>query len=79
MRKAKKDVILSDGTHIPRGTLLAAAATPMHRDEALYDNAHAFDPFRFARQRQVEGEGARHQYVNTSADYVPFGHGKHAW
>ncbi|KAJ8475230.1 hypothetical protein ONZ51_g6703 [Trametes cubensis] len=78
MRKAKKDVILSDGTHIPQGTLLAAAATPMHRDEALYDNAHVFDPFRFARQRHAEGEGAKHQYVNTSADYVPFGHGKHA-
>ncbi|KAH9895311.1 cytochrome P450 [Cubamyces lactineus] len=78
MRKAKKDIVLSDGTHIPRGTLLVAAALPMHRNEALYDNAHEFDRFRFARQRHTEGEGARHQYVNTSADYVPFGHGKHA-
>ncbi|KAI0334068.1 cytochrome P450 [Cubamyces sp. BRFM 1775] len=78
MRKARKNVVLSDGTHIPQGTLLVAAAMPMHHDEDLYDNAHVFDPFRFARQREGEGQGTRFQYVNTSADYVAFGHGKHA-
>ena len=38
-----------------------------------------FDGFRFARMREAEGEGTKHQYVNTSTEYVSFGHGKHAW
>ena len=29
--------------------------------------------------RERAGEGAKHQFVNTSAAYIPFGHGKHAW
>ncbi|KAJ8475002.1 hypothetical protein ONZ51_g6824 [Trametes cubensis] len=78
MRKAQKDVVLSDGTFIPRGTLMVAAATPLHHDEHVYTNADAFDPWRFSRQREREGEAMKHQYVNTSVDYISFGHGKHA-
>lgn len=26
-----------------------------------------------------EGEEVKHQYVNTSLEFVPFGHGRHAW
>ena len=80
-RKAVKDVTLSDGTRIPRGTLVAAAAVTAHSDDARYGpDAHAFDPFRFARLRE-RGAGAavKHQLVNTSLDFLPFGHGKHAW
>ncbi|KAH9849220.1 cytochrome P450 [Lenzites betulinus] len=78
MRGARKDVTLSDGTFIPTGTILAVPVYSMHHDDALYADAEAFDPFRFARMREREGEGAKHQYVNTSIDYVSFGHGKHA-
>ncbi|KAJ8454435.1 hypothetical protein ONZ51_g13027 [Trametes cubensis] len=78
MRKAQKDVVLSDGTFIPRGTLMVAAATPLHHDEHVYTDADAFDPWRFSRQREREGEAMKHQYVNTSVDYISFGHGKHA-
>ncbi|KAI1793056.1 cytochrome P450 [Ganoderma leucocontextum] len=77
-RKALKDVTLSDGTFIPKGTLLAAAAHPTHHDESLYANADVFEPFRFAKMREGDGEGLKHQFVNTSVDYVSFGHGKHA-
>ena len=78
-RKALKDVVLSDGTLIPAGTLVAANSYRMHYDDAYYPNADEFDPFRFARMREIEGEGTKHQFVNTSNNYVPFGVGRHAW
>ena len=83
-RKAVKDVTLSDGTRIPHGTLVAAAAVTAHSDDARYGpDALAFDPFRFARMRAGAGAGAggdlKHQLVSTSADYLAFGLGRHAW
>ncbi|KAI0368876.1 cytochrome P450 [Pilatotrama ljubarskyi] len=78
MRKGEKDITLSNGTFIPRGTLIVAAALPMHRDDAVYMNAEVFDPWRFSRMREADGEGTKHQFVNTSVEYVAFGHGKHA-
>ena len=51
----------------------------MHYDEALYEDAETFDPWRFARMRESEGESTKHQFVNTSVHYIPFGHGRHAW
>ena len=78
-RKALKDITLVDGTFIPKGTMVCAASYPIHHDEAHYADAEEFDPFRFSRMREKEGEGVKHQFVNTSVDYIPFGHGRHAW
>ena len=78
-RKALKDVTLNDGTFIPRDTLVVAASYPTHYDSSIYENADMFDPFRFSRMREEDGEGTKHQFVNTSIEYIPFGHGKHAW
>ena len=79
-RKAVKDVTLSDGTRIPKGTLVAAASVTAHTDDARYAEPDVFDPFRFARMREGGVEDAlKHQLVNTSLDFLPFGHGKHAW
>ncbi|KAI0962094.1 hypothetical protein AcV7_001014 [Taiwanofungus camphoratus] len=78
IRKAMKDVTLSDGTFIPAGTIVAAAAVPCHHDEENYVNANAFDPFRFSDKRMDENERIKHQYVSTSPEYIAFGHGKHA-
>lgn len=78
-RIALQDYTFSDGTFVPKGTLVAAASRPMHHDNAIYAHADIFDPWRFANMRQEEGEGIKHQMVNTSADYIAFGHGKHAW
>ncbi|KAI1787002.1 cytochrome P450 [Ganoderma leucocontextum] len=77
-RKAMKDVVLNDGTRIPKGTLVSAAAYPQHHDAALFENADTFDPFRFARMRSVQGESLKHQFSSTSPEYIPFGHGQHA-
>ncbi|KAH9921475.1 cytochrome P450 [Epithele typhae] len=46
---------------------------------ALYPDPDTFDPFRYANMRGADGEGTKHQFVNTSLDYIAFGHGKHAW
>ncbi|KAI0714845.1 cytochrome P450 [Earliella scabrosa] len=79
-RKAMKDVTLNDGTFLPKGTVVLAATYPIHLDEDNYASAAEFDPFRFSRMREAsEGESTKHQFVNTSIEYVLFGHGKHAW
>ncbi|KAI0737381.1 cytochrome P450 [Daedaleopsis nitida] len=77
-RKALMDVTLNDGTVIPKGTLVTAASQSIHHDDAYYDAPDVFDPFRFARMREVDGEGTKHQFVNTSLEYISFGHGRHA-
>ena len=77
--KAMKDVTLNDGTVVPKGTLVAAASYSVHHDNAYYDSPYVYDPFRFARMRGADGEGTKHQFVNTSVEYMAFGHGRHAW
>ncbi|KAI0947286.1 hypothetical protein AcV7_009746 [Taiwanofungus camphoratus] len=77
MRKALSDVTLSDGTRIPAGTFVYAAAAATHRDEENYDNPNVFDPFRFSKIKE-ESERVKRQFVSTAPDYVPFGHGKYA-
>ena len=75
-----KDVTLNDGTFLPKGTVVLAATYPIHLDEDNYASAAEFDPFRFSRMREAsEGESTKHQFVNTSIEYILFGHGKHAW
>lgn len=70
---------MHDGTFLPAGTLIVAATYPTHFDDENYASAAEFDPFRFSRMREAEGEGTKHQFVNTSVEYILFGHGKHAW
>ena len=78
IRRAVQDVKLVDGTYLPRGTLFAIAGHATHTDTGNYDGADQFEPFRFSDIREG-GDNARHQYVNTTSDYIPFGRGKHAW
>ncbi|PIL30288.1 cytochrome P450 [Ganoderma sinense ZZ0214-1] len=77
-RRAMTDVTLSDGTRLPEGTLLQAATYQQHHDDAYFTDAGTFDPFRFARMRDAEGQGFKHQASTTAPDYLAFGHGKHA-
>lgn len=78
-RKALQDYTFADGTFIPAGTTISAPSHSVHHDGQFYDNPRQFDPFRFSRMRDDDGEGTRHQMVSTSTDYIPFGHGRHAW
>lgn len=58
---------------------MSAPSRAMHLDEEIYAHAEVFDPFRFSNMRDEAGEGAKHQMVSTSVEYIPFGHGRHAW
>lgn len=78
-RKALKDYSFADGTFIPAGTTISAPSHSLHHDGQFYENPRQFDPFRFSRMRDDDGEGTRHQMVATSTDYITFGHGRHAW
>lgn len=78
MRKALQPFTLSDGTHIPRGTILVTPAIATHFDDEHYADAASFDPSRYVPVADAKQGGAPKQYVTTTAEYVPFGHGKYA-
>ena len=79
-RKALVDYTLSDGTFLPKGTVVQCNAVAVHHEAANYSNPTEFDGFRFANIRAVvEGESAKNQLVATSTEYITFGHGRHAW
>ncbi|KAF8121573.1 cytochrome P450, partial [Boletus edulis] len=77
-RKAMKDFTFSDGTFVPEGTIIAAAARALHHDENFYKNVSAVEPFRFADMQGENGEYGKYQFVSTAIEYLPFGHGTHA-
>ncbi|PCH34304.1 cytochrome P450 [Wolfiporia cocos MD-104 SS10] len=78
IRKALQNVKLSDGTIVPAGTICGAVSFAMHHDEDNYADPEVFNPFRFSDMRAEESERVKYQYVNTSPEYISFGHGKHA-
>ena len=82
-RKALKDFTFSDGTLIPKGTHVAAAAHPVHMDEKIYEDPLRFKPFRFMEAHEGEGEATgavkRNQLITTTPQYLLFAHGKHSW
>nr|BAD94562.1 cytochrome P450 [Phanerodontia chrysosporium]BAL05132.1 cytochrome P450 [Phanerodontia chrysosporium] len=77
-RKALKPLTLSDGTFIPKGTVLVTPTVATHFDDDNYKNPTVFDPFRYYREKERDMSAVKHQFVTTSPDYVSFGHGKHA-
>jgi len=84
-RRATEDFTFSDGTYIPKGTFISAAATPMHHDDDFYNNARVFKPWRISDKLAEDGEvpdnGAARtseSMATTSTEYLAFGLGKHA-
>lgn len=77
-----KDFTFSNGTLIPKGTLLSTTSRAAHFDEGVFKNAHVFDPWRFVKTVGEHGASAaalRNQCINTSPELLTFGSGKHAW
>ena len=74
-----KDVVLSDGTRIPRGTMVAASAYAMHHDGALLADADTFDPFRFARVRGADDSESQGADVGGWVQQLVRRRGKVAW
>lgn len=89
---AKEGITTPDGIHCPYGSSVAIPAIGIHNDESIYPNADQFQPFRYvdARDSVIANtetgkygtedmiKKANYGLVSTSADYQPFGHGRHA-
>jgi len=81
IRMAASDFVFSDGTFVPKGTMISVPTCAIHTDGTIYSNPHDFRPFRFAEMRdKSEKEKGWGQFgmVSTSVEWLPFGHGKHA-
>ncbi|KAJ4266123.1 hypothetical protein NW762_004102 [Fusarium torreyae] len=83
MRKVLTDNFKTeDGRHIPKGSIISFMGRPAQTDEAFYEDALKYDPFRFSRAREHaesrDEKAPAVSFVSTSPDFLPFGHGKHA-
>ncbi|KAF7446583.1 CypX Cytochrome P450 [Pyrenophora tritici-repentis] len=76
-RRAEENLVLSDGTEIPKGALLAVPTTMMQSD-STYQEAHVFKGDRFLRLKEATGDEKKHLLVTTSSEHIGFGHGLHA-
>ncbi|OCK76206.1 cytochrome P450 [Lepidopterella palustris CBS 459.81] len=76
-RVANVDITLSDGTVIPKNAALSIPNTSLV-DPHFWENPHQFNGKRFFDMRQKPDNESKHQFVTTSDEYLPFGHGKHA-
>jgi cytochrome P450 len=79
MRTARKGFRFRDGTVIPPGAVVSAPAYALHNDAEVYPNPEIFDGFRFSNQSETSVSTLKSQVVRTATDYLPFGHGRHAW
>ncbi|KAH9176040.1 cytochrome P450 [Lactarius sanguifluus] len=78
-RIALRPFTFSNGVTVPAGTLVAVPSGAVHMDGEIYPNPEEFDGFRFAKLRERDGVAvAGHQATSTSAEYLTFGHGRHA-
>jgi cytochrome P450 len=78
----KEGFTTRSGVHIPKGNIVAVPGKNIATDESFYPDADAYKPFRFAEKRKDEEveyvKRARQAASITSAEYLAFGHGKHA-
>ncbi|KAF2802490.1 uncharacterized protein BDZ99DRAFT_576857 [Mytilinidion resinicola] len=70
---------LSDGTHIPTGTILQANLYGIYH-AAIYPDPESFDPLRFCKQRRAASASEQTKYLFTTSnkDSLGWGYGKHA-
>lgn len=69
----------SNGIPIPNGAMIECSFGAIHYDDEYHVDASVFDPSRWSKMRENEGEGTKHQTVSTDFEYLPFGRGRHAW
>eukprot|EP01118_Nematostelium_gracile_P018137 TRINITY_DN7964_c0_g1_i1.p1 TRINITY_DN7964_c0_g1~~TRINITY_DN7964_c0_g1_i1.p1 ORF type:complete len:496 (-),score=140.44 TRINITY_DN7964_c0_g1_i1:89-1576(-) len=68
--KAAKDVSISEGYTIPKGTIVIPSVWPSVQDPTVWENPLKFDPERFNAERQED--------VKNPKNWLIFGHGPHA-
>lgn len=78
-RTVMKDVTLSDGTFLPKGTSIISPSHAIHHDESVYPNPNVFDPLRFVKLHLEQPERSfKYQMVAVNPEFLPFGLGKAA-
>ncbi|RYP60188.1 hypothetical protein DL770_010048 [Monosporascus sp. CRB-9-2] len=75
-RYVEKDIELSDGTILPKGSRVMVASSYM--DPTIYSDPERFDAARFLHMRQRPGQENSWQFVTTTPAHLLFGHGQHA-
>ncbi|KAI6145373.1 cytochrome P450 [Pisolithus tinctorius] len=78
MRRALKDITLSDGTFIPTGTYVCVASHAIHHDPCVYEDPEVFDPYRYIKLQEKQGDSSRYQLVTIGPEWLMFGIGKAA-
>ncbi|KAI3165529.1 hypothetical protein DTO039G3_6538 [Penicillium roqueforti] len=76
-RLALKQIVLSDGTVIPKGANMFVSTKTLE-DDNIYPNAGTYDGYRFYNKRQQPGNEHKHQFVATTSEHFVFSHGVHA-
>ncbi|KIJ29729.1 hypothetical protein M422DRAFT_268863 [Sphaerobolus stellatus SS14] len=78
-RTTLKGYTFSNGTLIPKGTMVSVPTESAHYDQNNYQNAAEFIGFRYVDKSELEGgTSRRHDVVSTSGDFMSFGIGRHA-
>ncbi|KAJ6578774.1 cytochrome P450 [Mycena vulgaris] len=76
-RVTLREAMITDGTVLPAGSVVAFAPKPLHHNPRVYNDPYTFDAFRFAKQRTGEND-AKRSFTALSNDYIVFGLGSHA-
>ena len=76
-RIATEEIVLSDGTVIPKDRLIAVHSTRMW-DEKLHGDAAKWDAYRFYNMRGKTEKRHLAHLAFTNQDHLAFGHGDHA-
>lgn len=73
-----EEVTLSDGTRLPKDSIISIPSIHMRDKEIFGENADKFDGYRFLHMRGEMGYENKWQFVTTSPEMYGFGHGTHA-
>jgi cytochrome P450 len=71
-----QDHVLRDGTLLSKGAHIAMPVNAIQN--SITPNPDLFDPMRYYRLRQEEGQAHLHQFATTEPNVLNFGHGKFA-
>ena len=74
-RVTLRDAVISDGSVIPKGSVVAIAPKATHYNAQIYDQPEVFDPFRFSKMRQSGGIEGKQAFTALSNEYLLFGVG----